>query len=88
MVDEAKGLSASGRDVFLVEPQGAQPTAEAGPAQPFDVDRILKRRPDVAVLGSLAQVNPVGSRNRMRYQDAEELLRAGIDVYALSLIHI
>lgn len=86
MVDEAKGLSASGRDVFLVEPQGAQPTAEAGPAQPFDVDRILKRRPDVAVLGSLAQVNPVGSRNRMRYQDAEELLRAGIDVYATLLV--
>ncbi len=86
MVDEAKGLSASGRDVFLIEAKDCQTADGAAPVQPFDADRILKRRPDVAVLGSLAQVNPAGSRNRMRYQDAEELLRAGIDVYATLLV--
>ncbi len=86
MLDEAKGLSASGRDVYMVDSQLSSAAAEEGPAQPFDVDRILKRRPDVAVLGSLAQANPAGSRNRMRYQDVEELLRAGIDVYATLLV--
>lgn len=81
MVDEAKGLSASGRDVYMVALPGGSAAAES-PAAPFDVDRVLQRRPDVAVLGDLSCPDGEGSRNRTRYQDAEELLRAGIDVYA------
>lgn len=81
MVDEAKGLAASGRDVYMVALPGSSAAAEA-PAPSFDVERVLKRRPDVAVLGDLSDPDGHGARNRTRYQDAEELLRAGINVYA------
>ena len=73
MLDEARGLTGSGRDVFV---------AGADDASALDIDQLLKRRPDVVVLENLALANPAGSRNRTRYRDAEELLRAGIDVYA------
>lgn len=77
MLDEAQALMGSGRDVFVAD--AAQPSAKQ---RPFDLDQVLKRRPDVAVLENMACPNPAGSRNRTRYQDIEELLRAGIDVYA------
>src|SRR5690349_7074842 len=44
------------------------------------VDAILKRRPTVALVGELAHTNAPGSRNGKRYQDVEELLRAGVHV--------
>lgn len=74
MLDEARGLAGSGRDVFIAD--------EPGQPLPFDLDQLLARSPDVAVLENLAFGNPPGSRNRTRYQDAEELLRHGVDVFA------
>ncbi|NEU27525.1 sensor histidine kinase KdpD [Paenibacillus polymyxa] len=47
----------------------------------FDVDQALQRRPDVILLDDLAHANAAGCRHRKRYQDVEELLRAGIHVY-------
>lgn len=79
MLDEVQGLVASGRDVLVAEPERS---SEGPSGRAFDLDQALKRRPDVVVFEDLAQPNPPGSRNRTRYQDAEELLRAGIDVYA------
>ncbi|MCM1966060.1 sensor histidine kinase KdpD [Streptomyces sp. G1] len=46
----------------------------------MDVDAILARRPTVALVDELAHTNVPGSRNTKRWQDVEELLRAGIDV--------
>ncbi|MCP3754046.1 sensor histidine kinase KdpD [Streptomyces sp. TBY4] len=46
----------------------------------MDVDAILARRPAVALVDELAHTNVPGSRNTKRWQDVEELLRAGIDV--------
>ncbi|KUN74518.1 histidine kinase [Streptomyces canus] len=46
----------------------------------MDVDAVLARRPDVALVDELAHTNIPGSRNEKRWQDVEELLTAGIDV--------
>ncbi|MFF5703962.1 DUF4118 domain-containing protein [Streptomyces sp. NPDC012794] len=46
----------------------------------MDVDAVLARRPAVALVDELAHTNVPGSRNGKRWQDVEELLRAGIDV--------
>ena len=47
----------------------------------FDIDGALKRRPALILLDELAHSNTAGSRHLKRWQDAEELLEAGIDVY-------
>ncbi|MFB8398874.1 DUF4118 domain-containing protein [Streptomyces yangpuensis] len=46
----------------------------------MDVDALLARRPAIALVDELAHTNVPGSRNAKRWQDVEELLRAGIDV--------
>ncbi|MGO4459459.1 ATP-binding protein [Streptomyces sp. M-16] len=46
----------------------------------MDVDAILGRRPAVVLVDELAHTNVPGSRNTKRWQDVEELLRAGIHV--------
>lgn len=47
----------------------------------FDLDKALKRSPGIVLIDGLAHRNAAGGRHLKRYQDAEELLRAGIDVY-------
>lgn len=47
----------------------------------FDLDAALKRRPQLILVDELAHSNADGVRNKKRYQDIEELLNAGIDVY-------
>lgn len=47
----------------------------------MDVDAILQRRPDLVLVDELAHTNVPGSRNVRRFQDVEELLQAGVDVY-------
>uniref|UniRef100_A0AAU1ZXA3 histidine kinase n=1 Tax=Streptomyces sp. NBC_00093 TaxID=2975649 RepID=A0AAU1ZXA3_9ACTN len=46
----------------------------------MDVDAVLARRPQVALVDELPHTNIPGSRNTKRWQDVEELLAAGIDV--------
>ncbi|WP_328429107.1 sensor histidine kinase [Streptomyces sp. NBC_00443] len=46
----------------------------------MDIDAVLTRRPQVALVDELAHTNIPGSRNAKRWQDVEELLAAGIDV--------
>ena len=46
----------------------------------MDVDAVLARSPQVALVDELAHTNVPGSRNAKRWQDVEELLAAGIDV--------
>lgn len=55
----------------------------------FDIDAALKRRPKVLLLDELAHTNVAGSRHAKRWQDVEEILRAGIDVYtAVNIQHL
>ncbi|MFD4689262.1 ATP-binding protein [Streptomyces sp. NPDC058463] len=46
----------------------------------MDVEAVLERAPAVALVDELAHTNVPGSRNAKRWQDVEELLKAGIDV--------
>ncbi|HSC91362.1 MAG TPA: DUF4118 domain-containing protein [Gaiellaceae bacterium] len=55
----------------------------------LDVDALLARRPQVALVDELAHTNVPGSRNEKRWQDVEELLAAGIDVIStLNIQHL
>ncbi|MBC8098013.1 MAG: sensor histidine kinase KdpD [Armatimonadetes bacterium] len=47
----------------------------------FDLDAALTRRPTLILVDELAHTNAEGSRHRKRWQDVEELLAAGINVY-------
>src|SRR4051812_36136710 len=50
--------------------------------QEFDLDAALARKPALLLLDELAHSNAPGSRHAKRWQDVEELLDAGIDVYS------
>jgi two-component system, OmpR family, sensor histidine kinase KdpD len=55
----------------------------------MDVDAVLARRPQIALVDELAHTNVPGSRNEKRWQDVEELLDAGIDVIsAVNIQHL
>ncbi|HEY2889610.1 MAG TPA: universal stress protein, partial [Dongiaceae bacterium] len=55
----------------------------------MDIDAILKRRPRLVLVDELAHTNAPGSRHPKRYLDVEELLQAGIDVFAtLNIQHL
>jgi two-component system sensor histidine kinase KdpD len=47
----------------------------------FDIDAALKRKPALILVDELAHTNAPGSRHPKRWQDMEELLDKGIDVY-------
>lgn len=47
----------------------------------FDLDAALARRPALILMDELAHSNAPGSRHPKRWQDIEELLEAGIDVF-------
>lgn len=48
----------------------------------FDLDGALTRHPSLILVDELAHTNAAGCRHAKRYQDVEELLKEGIDVYA------
>jgi two-component system sensor histidine kinase KdpD len=55
----------------------------------FDIDGALKRRPKLLLVDEYAHSNAPGSRHPKRWQDVEELLRAGIDVWTtLNVQHL
>src|SRR5262245_8871984 len=55
----------------------------------LDLDALLARRPQVALVDELAHTNIPGTRHQRRYQDVEELLDAGIDVFTtLNVQHL
>lgn len=47
----------------------------------MDLDAVLQRKPELALVDELAHTNVPGLRHNKRYQDVGELLDAGIDVY-------
>ena len=55
----------------------------------FDLDGALTRHPELILVDELAHSNAPGCRHEKRYQDVEELLNAGIDVYTtINVQHI
>ncbi len=46
----------------------------------MDLDAVLARRPEIALVDEFAHTNVPGSRNEKRWQDVQELLAAGIEV--------
>src|SRR6266699_141738 len=55
----------------------------------MDLDAVLARRPQIALIDEFAHTNVPGSRNEKRWQDIEELLDAGIDVIsAVNIQHL
>jgi two-component system sensor histidine kinase KdpD len=70
--DRAAGLEVAPRRIARV---GGRPFAE------MDTDRLLERLPQLCLVDELAHTNHAGGRNAKRWQDVEELLDAGIDVF-------
>jgi two-component system sensor histidine kinase KdpD len=55
----------------------------------FDLDAAIARRPDLVLVDELAHTNVPGSRHPKRWQDVEELLDSGIDVFTtLNVQHL
>ncbi|HSZ92968.1 MAG TPA: sensor histidine kinase KdpD [Acetobacteraceae bacterium] len=55
----------------------------------LDLDALLARRPQLALVDELAHTNAPGSRHPKRYMDVDELIAAGIDVYTtLNVQHV
>lgn len=55
----------------------------------MDVDAVLARRPALVLVDEFAHTNAPGSRHPKRYQDVEEILSAGINVYTtLNIQHL
>lgn len=55
----------------------------------MDIDKILKLKPELVIVDELAHTNVPGSRHEKRYQDVEEIINAGINVFStLNIQHI
>jgi two-component system sensor histidine kinase KdpD len=91
MLSAARGCRERGEPVLAarVETRGRPPveallrgldTVPAGPGGALDVAAVLAAAPRTALVDDLAQANPPGARHPKRWQDVEELLRAGVDV--------
>ncbi len=75
---ERPDTTAQIRDLEIVPPRE---TFHHGIAlKEMDVDAVIERHPTVALVDELAHTNAPSSKNRKRYEDVEDLLRAGINV--------
>lgn len=55
----------------------------------MDADAVLRRRPQLVLVDEFAHTNAPGSRHAKRYQDVQEILSAGFDVYTtLNIQHL
>lgn len=75
-------------DGLEVLPRRALPVRGSAYAE-MDLDALLARRPQLALVDELAHSNVEGSRHPKRHQDVAELLAAGIDVWStLNIQHL
>jgi two-component system sensor histidine kinase KdpD len=59
------------------------------PIQEMDLDAIIARKPQIVLVDELAHTNAPGSRHTKRYQDVQEILENGINVYTtLNVQHL
>jgi two-component system sensor histidine kinase KdpD len=91
MLTAARRIREDGRDVVvglvdthesaelaLLEGFETLPTLPSGE---LDLDGAIKRHPDVLLIDELAHANPPGARHPKRWNDVDELLAKGIDVF-------
>src|SRR2546425_8248818 len=71
----------------LVAQHEVIPTLNIGNRAVIDIERLLRRHPQVVVIDGLAYSNPPGSRHAERWQEIEELLNAGISVITSINLH-
>jgi two-component system, OmpR family, sensor histidine kinase KdpD len=98
MLESAHAKKRAGVDVIVgvIETHGRAETAEKlkgleilPRTNEFDLDAALARNPELILIDELAHTNFKGSRHLKRWQDVEELLNSGIDVYAtLNVQHV
>lgn len=98
MLESAHARRKAGTDVVVgvIETHGRAETAakleglEVLPRErEFALDKALARKPELILIDELAHTNADGSRHLKRWQDVEELLDAGIDVYStLNVQHV
>jgi len=96
MLQAAQARRTEGTDVVAgsLEPRETKPSLEGLACLPalevpgrgrklheFDLDATLARRPELVLIDDLAHTNAPGMRHARRWQDVEELLAAGIDVF-------
>jgi two-component system sensor histidine kinase KdpD len=96
MLDEARRRRERGQDVVVgaVQPHAPPevdrlltkleviPLKPIGGGTAVDLEALLARHPDVCFIDGLAYDNPLGSGNATRWEDAKELVQAGIKVIA------
>src|SRR5215471_17625602 len=96
LLDEARRRRERGQDIVVgaIQPRVPEdvtallsnleviPLKDAGDGVAIDVDAIVRRHPVVCIIDGLAYNNPPGARNPTRWQDVQELLKAGIKVIA------
>jgi two-component system sensor histidine kinase KdpD len=89
-VVETHGRAETNRLLEGLEQLPRRPVEYRGATLPeFDLDAAIARRPDLMLVDELAHTNAPGSRHGKRWQDVEELLTAGIDVYTtLNVQHV
>src|SRR5215510_862895 len=94
MLDEGRRRRQRGEDIVIgaIQPKCTPevqnllsiheviPTLTISGRDVIDVERILRRRPQVVIIDGLAYDNPPGSRHAHRWQEIDELLQAGISV--------
>lgn len=100
MLTAARRMKEAGRDVVIgfLDLHGKEEdkplaaafeTIDSPRAGEFDLDGALARKPQVLLIDDLAHANPEGYRHPQRWNDVEELLDAGIDVYTtMSVQHL
>ncbi|MBI3229010.1 MAG: DUF4118 domain-containing protein [Burkholderiales bacterium] len=90
MLTAAESLARDGVDVLLGVKLALSssltllPSAQDGTE--FDLAAALQRHPALIVLPQMAHANPAGSANRQRWQDIQQLLAAGIDVFTTAQV--
>ena len=68
---------------------GSQAVAQGAMPPDLNLDAVIARRPQLVLVDDLAHTNAPGARHIRRYQDVEELLSAGLDVYTtLNIQHV
>ncbi|HUP97705.1 MAG TPA: DUF4118 domain-containing protein [Usitatibacter sp.] len=100
MLAAARRMKDAGRDVVVglldMHGTGKEKTAAAGfevlptaGATELDLDAVLRRHPEVVLVDDLAHANPPGARHPKRWNDIDELLNNGIDVFTtMSVQHL
>jgi len=91
MLSAGKRMREAGRTVVIgvADTHGAPETEAlareferlAAPGGELDVDAVIARKPDVVLVDNLAHANPEGARHPHRWNDVDEILAGGIDVF-------